>query len=568
MQINKIDRSNINFQSAQLNIAATADNHGSILSIPHLIKTVQENSFDIFEKSDEKSTMNLFAIAGDYFMYPEKQGLLTKKDKTIGDIQFNYLARMILSVKNSAAHNARFDTVFTPGNHDLEAGDKWLYRKLSNTHMTTVMTNVNISKSPLVKQSMKKNSNMVTSKIYEIPDDKNPEIINKVLVLGATIPREKFNSKRMSGTVFYDLLDKSDSEVEKQDFTKTYSVLKYIVKDFKEKNPDGSVILLSHLGNKISSAIAEEIPDINLILNAHDHKKSDIYVNNTLISSLGDNNKFMKSFKLKFDDFGKLEDIHFKKYDTKDYKQEALQDKALMEFVKKNIGEDIKPIIDLKGFEEYSDELVFDKAIRHSDKVFVNYTTTAIKEALRIKYKKLDAVGIPSEMFRGGIMQPGSDVFTNLDLIKLFGGANEELSNIRKGSVTGEELVYLITQNVLNNIDYPKQNGIIHWSDIKVNRTLMEKINNYEIDKPYKEAIEVRNPLTGVYEPVRMNKFYTIVLPDKYINKNLSGFVFHDDISLRFMTINDTFGSLFRQYLSLNDNKFELTPEVTEKRII
>lgn len=119
---------------------------------------------------------------------------------------------------------------------------------------------------------MKKNPNMVTSKIYEIPDDKNPEIINKVLVLGATIPREKFNSKRMSGTVFYDLLDKSDSEVEKEDFTKTYSVLKYIVKDFKEKNPDGTVILLSHLGNKISSAIAEEIPDINLILNAHDHK--------------------------------------------------------------------------------------------------------------------------------------------------------------------------------------------------------------------------------------------------------------------------------------------------------
>lgn len=119
MQINKIDRSNINFQSAQLNIAATADNHGSILSIPHLIKTVQENSSDIFEKSDEKSTMNLFAIAGDYFMYPEKQGLLTQKDKTIGDIQFNYLARMILSVKNSADFNAKFDTVFTPGNHDL-----------------------------------------------------------------------------------------------------------------------------------------------------------------------------------------------------------------------------------------------------------------------------------------------------------------------------------------------------------------------------------------------------------------------------------------------------------------
>lgn len=568
MQVNRYDRKNINFQAARLNIAATADNHGSVRTIPQVIKTIQENQNDIFDKSEKKSTLNLFAVSGDYFMYPEKSGLLTKKDKQIGDIQFNFLARMILSVKNSAASNSKFDIVFTPGNHDLEAGDKWLYRKLANPHMTTVMTNVNLAKSPLVKKIMKENSNIVEAKIYEIPDDKNPDIINKVLVMGVTIPRKKFNGKRMSGTVFYDKLNKNDNEVTKDDFLKTFNVIKYKVKNFKEQNPDGAVILLSHLGNKISSAIAEEVSDINLILNAHDHKKSDFYVNDTLISSLGLNNKFIKSFKIKFDDYGKIEDISFKKYNTSKYKQMALQDKNLQDFVQKNIGEDIKPIISLKGFEEYSDELAYDKSVRHSDKIFVNYVTTAIKEALKISYKKLDSVGLPSEMFRGGIKNPESDDFTNLDLIKLFGGANDELSNLRKGSVTGEELVYIITQNVLNNIDSPKQNGIIHWSDIKVNRTLMEKINNYEIDKPYKDAIEVRNPLTGVYEPVRMNKFYTIVVPDKYINKNISGFVFHDDISLRFIPIRDTCSSLFEQYLSLNDYKFELTPEVTEKRII
>lgn len=568
MQVNRYDRKNINFQSALLNIAATADNHGNVRSIPQVIKTVQENQNDIFDKSEKESTLNLFAVAGDYFMYPEKSGLLTKKDKQIGDIQFNFLARMILSVKNSTAYNSKFDTVFTPGNHDLEAGDKWLYRKLTNSHMTTVMTNVNLAKSPLVKKIMKENPNIVESKIYEIPDDKNPYIINKVLVMGATIPREKFNGKRMSGTVFYDKLDKSDNEVTKDDFIKTFNVIKYKVKDFKEQNPDGAVILLSHLGNKISCAIAEEVPDINLILNAHDHKKSDYYVNDTLISSLGVNNKFIKSFKIKFDDYGKIEGISLKKFNTSKYEQMALQDKNLQDFVQQNIGEDIKPLISLKGLEEYSNELVYDKSVRHSDKIFVNYVTTAIKEALRITYKKLDSVGLPSEMFRAGIKNPESDDFTNLDLIKLFGGANEELSNLRKGSVTGEELVYIITQNVLNNIDSPKQNGIIHWSDIKVNRTLMEKINNYEVDKPYKDAIEVRNPLTGVYEPVRMKKFYTIVVPDKYINKNISGFVFHDDISLRFIPIHYTCSSLFKQYLSLNDYKFELTPEVTEKRII
>ena len=163
MQVNRYDRKNINFQSALLNIAATADNHGNVRSIPQVIKTVQENQNDIFDKSEKESTLNLFAVAGDYFMYPEKSGLLTKKDKQIGDIQFNFLARMILSVKNSTAYNSKFDTVFTPGNHDLEAGDKWLYRKLTNSHMTTVMTNVNLAKSPLAKKIMKENPNIVES---------------------------------------------------------------------------------------------------------------------------------------------------------------------------------------------------------------------------------------------------------------------------------------------------------------------------------------------------------------------------------------------------------------------
>ena len=65
MQVNRYDRKNINFQSALLNIAATADNHGNVRSIPQVIKTVQENQNDIFDKSEKESTLNLFAVAGD-----------------------------------------------------------------------------------------------------------------------------------------------------------------------------------------------------------------------------------------------------------------------------------------------------------------------------------------------------------------------------------------------------------------------------------------------------------------------------------------------------------------------
>ena len=67
---------NIAFKSAQLNILATADNHGNTHSVPLLAETIKENKSDIFIKSDEKSTLNIFAIAGDWYINPSKKGFL------------------------------------------------------------------------------------------------------------------------------------------------------------------------------------------------------------------------------------------------------------------------------------------------------------------------------------------------------------------------------------------------------------------------------------------------------------------------------------------------------------
>ena len=51
--ITKIDsRQNIAFKSAQVNILATADNHGNLSSIPLLTETIKANKSDIFIKSD------------------------------------------------------------------------------------------------------------------------------------------------------------------------------------------------------------------------------------------------------------------------------------------------------------------------------------------------------------------------------------------------------------------------------------------------------------------------------------------------------------------------------------
>ena len=60
MQVKKVQ--NIPFTSSQMNIVSMADNHGDILGIPQVIKTIQMNSEDIFVKSKSESTQNILSI--------------------------------------------------------------------------------------------------------------------------------------------------------------------------------------------------------------------------------------------------------------------------------------------------------------------------------------------------------------------------------------------------------------------------------------------------------------------------------------------------------------------------
>ena len=86
---------NIAFKAAQVNILATADNHGNLNSLPLLAETVKANKSDIFIKADEKSTLNIFAVVGDWFINPSKKGYLTNRELTNGDIQKKFLDKTI-----------------------------------------------------------------------------------------------------------------------------------------------------------------------------------------------------------------------------------------------------------------------------------------------------------------------------------------------------------------------------------------------------------------------------------------------------------------------------------------
>ena len=567
MKISAINNT-LSFKSSNLNILAMADNHGSLLSMPVLMTAIQENKHDIFRKSDEQSTQNVFAIAGDYFINPQLKNLLTKPDKTNGDLQYDFLLKTIETAKNTAGQNSNFDTVFTPGNHCLEGGDKWLFNKIKDAPMTTILSNVNLSKSPLFEKLMKENDNIVTSKIYEITDDKNPDIKNHALFLGVTIPREKFNSRKLEGTTFYDSTHKNDILMGKEDLQKTFKVLNYQIENFKEKYPNGAVILLSHMGNLLSRMIAEEVPNINVILNGHDHKKTDTLFDRTAIISLGKNNNLIKSVNIEFDDSAKHVTTTIQKYDVGNYNEKAQNNEELQGFVNDNLAKDIEPLL-VFDKDNIPETMKFSKKIRYENCDWVNYITDSIKESIKMAYPKTDLVGIPSEIFRGGLKDENNrNEFNNLDMIRLFAGANENLSALKIGTIKGNELFSLALENTLNNIKNPERRGMIQWSDLQINRTLIKQIKDNESNEDIKTAIKIRDEQTGKFEPIDMEKEYSVVLPDKYLLKDTPKVQVPFSLHEKFGTIQGNLNSYFKEYLELNEFNFDLDGKSKEQRIL
>lgn len=570
MYVNKVNTNNIAFKSAQVNIVSTADNHGDILSMPQMMKAIHMNRKDLFEKSSEKSTFNLFAIAGDFFMNPNKKGFLTNPNFSNGDIQYNFLTKMIYTAKMAAGIRNKFDAVYTPGNHCFDGGDEWLLKKFDRAPLSTVLTNIDRSHSPLADKLIRENSNIDTYKIYNVPDSKKPDMKNKILVLGVTIPSMNYyNPGLLKQTRFYDNSNKNDALLEEKDLRKTIRVVKYHVSRFKEKYPDGAVVVLSHTGNKISAMLAEKIPGINLILNGHDHKEFEVLKGNTMILSHGQGNKFLRGIQMKFDDNGKLSEIRAKKIETEKYESLARRDPKLQDFVNVNIKEDLVPLVYFKDHSGKTEELVLDDSIRYSNNIIANYVTSAIKRAVRVKYPEIDAVGIPSTIFRNGLKSNEKrSTFNNMDLMKMFDGVSENLSMVRVGKIKGKELFDLVFENVQNNLKSRTRNALIQWSDIQVNRTLVKEINNGKSNASYTDAIKIRERNTKRFIPIDSEKDYTILMSDKYLLKDTENIKTPAKIRNKFEKIPQSYDTLFRKYLKIINYDVKITDKTREDRIL
>ena len=253
-----------------------------------------------------------------------------------------FLQKILYTAKIAAGRNNNFDAVYTPGNHCFDGGDEWLFDKMARSTIKTIVTNINKERSPLAKNYINDpHINILSSKIYEIPDNKIADKFNKVLILGMTIPSMNYyNPGLMKKTEFYNNSNKNDAQLEEKDIKKTLRVMKYYIRQFKHQNPNGAVIVLSHMGNKISKLMAKFAPEINLILNGHDHKEFETLVGNTLILSHGQSSNFFRGSQFIIEDNGDVS-IQTRKFETEKYEQIARKDQQIQSTVNVNIKKDL-----------------------------------------------------------------------------------------------------------------------------------------------------------------------------------------------------------------------------------
>lgn len=555
-----------NFEAAQVNILATSDNHGNVHSLPLLSQTIENNKKDIFVNSEDPSTLNIFAIAGDWFINPSKRGYLTKPNMTNGDIQLQFLTKFINYVNGQSGKNSNFDTVFTLGNHDLDAGDRFMYKVMRNAKMKTLVTNVDVEHSPGIQKLMLNTDKVVKSVVYDVQDDKDPGLKHKVLFIGVTIPSMKFYNPGLLKTMsFYDDCNKKDANLTPADLQGTFAAVRKEVEAFKKKNPKGAVVLLSHTGAPISKMIRDEVPQINVVLNGHDHKNLTSLKGKTNINSLGKDNEIIKSLNLHFNDEGDLESIDMNTFFSKTTVKDKLATNVLQKALEESFAKDVEPLVSLTNITGKPVSLDYGESIRFQNSYLANWLTSAVKRSVRtITGDPNVIVGIQSSIIRGGI----KDGSSNLDIMKIFDGVSEDLSDVQVGRIKGEELVGLIVENIKGNLKAPKRNTIIQWSDIQVNRTMIANILEGKIDKPFSDAIRVRNEETNEFEPIETYKQYKIAIGEKFLVK--------DDIEWpgrirdRFNSMHRTYDQLLRSYIASDDINFQLkvTQKTQEQRIL
>ena len=496
----------VSFKSATININAFSDTHGELSLANNAFEEmrVRKNGVLLPQKKGYK---NITAISGDWFIDGSRKGYISHPEMKNGIFQLTIFNKFMTELKKLAPDNT---TIFTPGNHEFDGGVALLSDIFSEIDAQVLMTNLITEESPAFSEAIKENK-LVTEKIVEVEDNRNPNLKHKVLFLGISPVNLVSYQRNLDGVSLIDNVDKSQATVEPEDYQKTFDFCKEKIAKFKEENPKGFVVLLSHTGVKFADRLVKESP-VNLVFDGHEHKEDIRMVNGVPIIPLSQNFKRLVNTRVKFDNNGNVEFMKFKLFSPVKNQIIGPISRLYTELFKKDIEKRYSIKIDnpsIKSLEILN--------IRSGNNHLANFVTDSILEEIRKKDETIDFFALNSSSIRHPLNVSNKPDVTPFDVQNVLGGRKEEDGQIMVTNVSGKELAMLVADNIsFNKIDQNK-NPLIQYSGLIVNRTkILEELENGS--SPEKIAKHIVNVNTG--KRINPRKTYKIANVEKYFNKS------------------------------------------------
>lgn len=505
MKINSIQPYHFSFKGAQMSITAFSDTHGQLEDIGSFWEEIEKNKDDIFLK-EGKGKKDIVAVAGDWFMAGNVKGYKSNPDYNSQKYQllfFNKLMKMFSRMSKSIT------SIFTIGNHELDAGFEEFSKCARKLNSQIVSTNVDLESSDVLKR------HALRSKTIEIQDDKDPSLVHKVLFLGVSPGNMSYYNKKLEGIKFLDDVYKPQSKITPDEVKNSINAVKKEIEEFKKENPKGAVVLLDHFGGTFQDELLRQKLPVNVILSAHEHLDYDELKGSALIVKLFQNFKKFENVKINFDDNGDLSGIKTRAY----YPKGLSGTNEMQDFYERVFKKDIEQSYSIPARDGICDlEL---KGVRYKNSYLANYITDVILNRIQKRIPETDFFALNASAIRGPLKTKEGGEVNNINILLTLNGIRNEDANIMLSRVTGREILYMIAENVMSNAQSREKNPLNHYSGLSYNKTMLIKGIQMGLDE--KNLISFIRDKNG--EPLDLDREYLLANVEKFFLKSKNPFI-------------------------------------------
>ncbi|MBQ4122846.1 metallophosphoesterase [bacterium] len=506
MNIQSIQSVKPSFKAAYVSINAISDTHGELLLSNSALEEMRKRKSDIFY-TENKGCANIIAVCGDWFMNGGKKGYITDPKKPLAGFQLTMLNEFFAQIKELVKNTK---TLFTLGNHEFDGGVFLLDEILSGVDADIIASNLNLEESYNLSKSISGNK-IFNEKVIDVEDDKNPNLKHKLLFLAVMPVNLKMYQKELDGISLTDLNDKPLANIEIDDYQNTLNECADRIAKFKNENPNGIVIFLSHAGADLADNLAR-ISDIDIAFDGHEHKTKTRVVNRTPIIPLSKDFQKIANAKIEIGDNGQIDAMRLFDFDASKNKRRG----PLFHFYHKLLAKDIEKIYSVRA-DNPDVEILDDKGVREGNSFLANFITDSVLAEIKKKDASVDIFAINASAIRHPIEVSDEPSVSSFDIKNVLAGIKEDDGQIMLTDVNGIELIFMVIDNMLFSRTKPQKNPIIHYSGLVIDRQKI--IKAIEECKSFEE-ISQYIILSNTNEPVDLRKTYKIANVEKYFNKS------------------------------------------------